>query len=460
MKGPVPQISPELLKDLPPVLQTKCTKLIAAYPPSLSTIQELLGFITKNISKTEAANDASKKRKLDTLIESDSSDYVCTIDGLSFTSPARKKFSLRIHENSLHLVSIKEADLIEHSYESEDLAYAFCLPTPEKPKPHWTICLLAKNGKDSIVFGFDDQSANLVITNGETGESNPVSKKLSCKAIILDWIRKALRFDVIEPMNKVFRARRRAGDFHVNCYMKAKDGHLYPLSTGIFFGLKKPIVFLPFSKIARMHMFAPTGRHFNLSIQTFPDADDGADAEEIDFSMIDPEETDGLTNYIEKHSRRFGEGQNVPLDAAGDKSKRENDVSQAMAEIDEEEDEDFVPSDREEVGEEWDSDHDSDASDHVPNSRPSRHDDASDEGSVEEADLESEEEESQEGDTTSASKKPAVVESDSESEDEGENEQDDSGESSPTAEAPPPRGMAAIAARIALETAEKKRARK
>ena len=76
-------------------------------------------------------------------------------------------------------------------------------------------------------------------------------------------------------------------------------GYLFLLSTGIFWGFKKPVAFFAFDNILSVSYTSVLQRTFNLNITTrTSDADEGKDFE---FSMIDQADFVGIDAYVKMH---------------------------------------------------------------------------------------------------------------------------------------------------------------
>jgi hypothetical protein len=78
---------------------------------------------------------------------------------------------------------------------------------------------------------------------------------------------------------------------------------LFFLSTGIFFGFKKPVVFFGFDTIESISYTSVLQRTFNLNIAARTADDEDADEAvvEFEFSMIDQAEYAGIDAYVKRH---------------------------------------------------------------------------------------------------------------------------------------------------------------
>lgn len=78
-------------------------------------------------------------------------------------------------------------------------------------------------------------------------------------------------------------------------------GYLFFLSTGIFFGFKKPLVFFAFEDIESISYTSVLQRTFNLNIATRSASNPEAEPQEFELSMIDQADFSGIDTYIKKH---------------------------------------------------------------------------------------------------------------------------------------------------------------
>lgn len=76
-------------------------------------------------------------------------------------------------------------------------------------------------------------------------------------------------------------------------------GYLFLLSTGIFFGFKKPLIFFAFENIESISYTSVLQRTFNLNIATRASASE--EIQEFELSMIDQADYAGIDGYIKAH---------------------------------------------------------------------------------------------------------------------------------------------------------------
>ena len=149
-------------------------------------------------------------------------------------------------------------------------------------------------------------------------------------------------------------------------------GYLFFLSTGIFFGFKKPLMFFPFSSIDSISYTSVLQRTFNLVIKAIEPG--SSDAKEYELSMIDQADYAGIDQYIKRHqlndaslaADRRAKAYNVNKDkktetedgemnGSGDGMTELQKAEQALQDAEDEEEEDYEASGGESDGEGEDS---------------------------------------------------------------------------------------------------------
>jgi len=88
---------------------------------------------------------------------------------------------------------------------------------------------------------------------------------------------------------------------HVKAFRGSKDGYLFFLPIGILWGFKKPLMFIPHSRITAVSYVNVLQRTFNLSVEV--DLSEGGQerAEEIEFSMLDQEDFAGIDGFVKRY---------------------------------------------------------------------------------------------------------------------------------------------------------------
>ena len=91
---------------------------------------------------------------------------------------------------------------------------------------------------------------------------------------------------------------------HVKAFRGSKDGYLFFLPTGILWGFKKPLLFLPLDRVVAVSYTSVLQRTFNIVVEVDVGGQDGGGGktEEIEFAMLDQEDYQGINEmYIQRH---------------------------------------------------------------------------------------------------------------------------------------------------------------
>ncbi|KKY28621.1 putative negative regulator of dna transposition [Phaeomoniella chlamydospora] len=249
------------------------------------------------------------------------------VKDVSFSIPQRKKLHLEFSKEIIQLRN-PASGKIEASENIRKFAYAFRLPVPEKAQKQYNYCLIPEYGE-----GIGRQNPNpdttgeiILWTMGQGAPKNAnvldeewVQQLGSSGDNILDGaLNIALStadIKLTQPNDEEFSSAipeaHRKGEtaYHVKAFRGSKDGYLFFLSNGIFFGFKKPLVFFPFDYIQSISYTSVLQRTFNLVISVSLSPDDNSnttgtaipDIEEFEFSMIDQADFAGIDSYIKRH---------------------------------------------------------------------------------------------------------------------------------------------------------------
>jgi hypothetical protein len=156
---------------------------------------------------------------------------------------------------------------------------------------------------------------------------------------------------------------------HVKAFRGSKDGYLFFLPTGILWGFKKPLMFIPLDKIAAISYTSVLQRTFNMVVEV-EGIGEGGGHEEVEFGMLDQEDYGSIdTEYVRRHGlqdrsmaaarkakRQLAEGQKKPdgaqIDGGGDGEADDGlteleragrEAEQALQDEEDEEEEDYDP---------------------------------------------------------------------------------------------------------------------
>lgn len=355
-----------------PNLRQSVEDLIKAYPASARVLERMARYYDNKPSDREA-----KRRKVE---ESNlSSDEVFRLIDISFQLPARKKYNLIITRTRLLLHNPK-TDIIEFQCNLNDISPygGSCVPSPDKATKCNTFTLFLKN-EDCLVFNSQDK-VDMVLKKPDTADEVLGENK---HEIISKLLTQHARVTITQPSKEFFRSTGVSSTTgkvledktHVVAYLKAKDGFLFFLPTGILFGFKKPTLFFPISSLASTVITNITQRTFDLTLTMKPGSQilgssgfrttKEGDDDTVQFSMIEQSEYGGIEAYTKKsgvndHSMAEERKAVVP-------SKKEDDEKKVTKgdedEDSEENDEDFQPSDDDNEPLEYDTDADEEEAD-------------------------------------------------------------------------------------------------
>jgi hypothetical protein len=188
--------------ELPEELQENIRNVITKYPPAKPVFDLVVRFFSEQ--KTKKSSSFSVSAILDKIGQD-----------LSFFLPLRKKMSFNIHESVLSLGNSK--DDIEAVLPLDQISYIFCLPTPLKSGPHYSIILFKTVADDycsapeSIAFGFEDKEPNT--------KDFILNKLLSIPILT--------KKQVFQPSINVFQSSKSRANkpvFYVDAMLKNKEG--------------------------------------------------------------------------------------------------------------------------------------------------------------------------------------------------------------------------------------------
>ncbi|EGS22561.1 putative chaperone protein [Thermochaetoides thermophila DSM 1495] len=213
-----------------------------------------------------------------------------------------------------------------------EIEHAFFLPVPDKSQTQYNYILLPRDSYlptskasgvssdrqaslEPLVFTVPaaaPKAGSIKGTAAKTAEA--FAESYSC---LFHWaLTTSLRaagnesFQLISSDPRVFHSlvkqphRPNEKAVHVKAFRGSKEGFLFFLPTGILWGFKKPLVFLPLDKIAAVSYTNVLRTTFNLVIELDSDVTAGGNAtdKEIEFGMIDQEDYQVINeNYVQRH---------------------------------------------------------------------------------------------------------------------------------------------------------------
>ena len=181
----------------------------------------------------------------------------------------------------------------------------FCLPLPEKAQAQYNFCVLSDTpSTDQILWTVPDTPPK----GGAFKGPDAIQEGKTYRALLISLLNKALKSykkHVIQPDNQEFASQipqaHRKGEkaYHIKAFRGSKDGYLFLLPNGIFWGFKKPLEFLAFDVIESVSYTSVLQRTFNMNIAFRPTAE--ANVQEFEFSMIDQADFAGIDAYVKRH---------------------------------------------------------------------------------------------------------------------------------------------------------------
>ncbi|RCH95120.1 hypothetical protein CU098_010117 [Rhizopus stolonifer] len=348
-----------------PNLRQSVQGLIESYPPSSRIIERLVQYFDNRPSDREA-----KKRKLEST--SLTSDPLLRVVDISFQLPARKKYDLLITSTHLILYN-RKTDTVEFQYDLNDLSPVggACVPTPDKATRCYTFVLFLKK-EDCIVFGTQEKGDIVVRQPESTMTLSAADKHQTLAKLITDHT----RVPITQPSEDYFHSAgvssstgKQEDRPHVVAYLKAKDGFLFFLPTGILFGFKKPTLFFPKENLASNVTTNITQRTFDLTLTLKPGSQilgsSGFKKEEdtVQFSMIEQSEygrIDAYTKRLGLDDQSMNEERKAPTPKVKKDDEYQDDKGKGKQtennEDSDENDDDFEPSDADSDPLEYDTD--------------------------------------------------------------------------------------------------------
>ena len=322
---------------------------------------------------------------------------------LSFSLPQRKKLHLGIAQygtdinSSETTFSIFTRNPATNEMDMEvplsQFAHALRLPVPEKATKQFNFILLPKSdpgvNAEAIIWAVNAgpmKSCNIPnaqFANIAAGSDDVLESALG---FVLRQSNISLSLPTPEEFYSAMPESHRKGDkaYHVKAFRGSKDGYLFFLSDGIFFGFKKPLAFFAFEDVESISYTSVLQRTFNLNIAYRTSSADDANPDaiqEIEFSMLDQVDFLGIDAYIKRNglqdaslaearrAKTLTKGRNALTvnadDAGGDVSENgRTELEKAQQQLNDEEDEeeeDYDPgSDGESEGSGYSEDEDDD----------------------------------------------------------------------------------------------------
>ncbi|KAL1886262.1 hypothetical protein Plec18167_000191 [Paecilomyces lecythidis] len=337
------------------------------------------------------------------------------IQDVSFSVPMRKKLTLEMTAGGYLRARNQTSKQVEFGFHVSKIRHVVAVPVPEKNQRQFNFCVIPWYGDgvnpppdgqpapEAMVWTVADGPPKAAFSGtgqplgaeGETGESL-IRRMLNENLTHTQVVRPDDR-QFVSAMAEAHRKTEKA--YHVKAFRGSKEGYLFFLSTGIFFGFKKPLVFFAFEDIESISYTSVLQRTFNLNIATRSTSNPEAEPEEFELSMIDQADFSGIDTYIKKHglqdaslaeARRAKKyNVNAPKNeeaavANGEGEEEESELQKAQRELEDQEDEEEEDYD---PGSEGESDGSGTSSDEDDDDEEGEGEEGEEEGDDEGADL-------------------------------------------------------------------------
>ncbi|RYP64174.1 hypothetical protein DL770_009239 [Monosporascus sp. CRB-9-2] len=318
-------------------------------PARIKLFNEIASYVQEQLGNAESSEPTHKRRRVDIqpsqngtasntngVATAMSAEDVAVertlleIKDISVSIPQRKKFDICFTAKHLYARAPNTTSPIPGIiYAWKDIEYAFYLPVPEKSQVQHNYVLFPRNSYlpsrdsassvDPLVFTVSAGAPKPGSIGGaNAGAASAVSDSY---ATLFHWgINKCLQAagDVkvvaADPsrFHSVIRQAHRPKEqaVHVKAFRGSKDGYLFFLESGILWGFKKPLLFIPLDRIAAISYTSVLQRTFNMVVEVFTgnknDAGNGEgeedETEEIEFAMLDQEDYAGINEtYVARH---------------------------------------------------------------------------------------------------------------------------------------------------------------
>ena len=284
--------------------------------------------VASSLDGSPAAEPPSKKRKLDEPVTNGQQAQPAASGGprrilleareVTFTLPLRKKLHLGIVQYGSSLedkdgtfaiqARNPATNQVEFEHPTSSFSYALRLPVPEKNQKQYNFCLLPSTEKASSVEPIiwtvnHGPLKSCKIEDPDLAKIAPGPDDVLENALnhVLQKTGLKLTLPSEQEFASAIRESHRKSDiaYHVKAFRGSKEGYLFFLDNGIFFGFKKPLSFFPFSEIESISYTSVLQRTFNLNITIRPSAD--AEVQDIEYSMLDQQDFAGIDAYVKNH---------------------------------------------------------------------------------------------------------------------------------------------------------------
>ncbi|KAK3490070.1 hypothetical protein B0T13DRAFT_479988 [Neurospora crassa] len=347
--GLVFQSRPDILKGI---------QEAADSPARIDLFNNIASFVYERIADNTSEEPATKRRRVEAqtsgpngaahpiagsqaaVLGADAAaaePVLLEIKDISVSVPQRKKYDLCFTKNFLYArASGSRVPVQGIVYPWKDIEHAFYLPVPDKSQVQHNYVLLPRNSYlpttksqqsadqqtqqqttaplEPLVFTIPSTAPKPgTITGPSAAAAAPVSDSY---ATLFHWaLTTSLHAagnhacELVSSDPKVFHSvarqayRPQEKAVHVKAFRGSKGGFLFFLPTGILWGFKKPLLFLPLDKIVAVSYTSVLQRTFNIVVELEGGGEGSEEGgQEIEFSMLDQEDYAGIDqSYVRRH---------------------------------------------------------------------------------------------------------------------------------------------------------------
>ncbi|KND86575.1 Histone chaperone [Tolypocladium ophioglossoides CBS 100239] len=331
-------------------------KRAADSPGRIALFNEITGHIYDQLH--DSGEPAQKRRRVDAAQANgaaapsgpgDAADETVLLEvkEISVSAPQRKKFELCLTQNFLYARAPGTvAPVSGITYAWRDIEeYIFYLPVPDKAQVQHNYVLFPRG--TSLPSKTNPPTAEpLVFTAPSTapkegtiggGLAGPAAAVSDTYRSLFHWAfdkRLKAAGNTVElisadpsKFHSVIRQAHRPNEkaVHVGGFRGSKDGYLFFLEKGILWGFKKPLIFIPLSRIAAISYTSILQITFNIVVEVF--SGEGEDTDELEFGMLDQQDYGGIDNYIKLNrlqDRSMAEQRKGKLQLAENRGPKKN----------------------------------------------------------------------------------------------------------------------------------------
>ncbi|TLS21433.1 uncharacterized protein PpBr36_10125 [Pyricularia pennisetigena] len=337
-------------------------KEAADSPARVDLFNKIAAFVLEQLTTDAADQPVSKRRRVDVdqtngtpnghvktegasstdvVAEAAAEELQLEIKDVSVSIPQRKKYNLCLTKHFIFARNNADPKPVAGMvWRWEDIEHVFYLPVPEKTQQQFNYVFLPRGtylptSNNQSATGAKPQQPSPSAAAAEpllftiplaAPKPGSLAGKVAAQAQVaadsysslVNWAvpqflrAAATRLGLSSPVEIVasdpkqfasaVRQSHRPSEkaVHVKAFRGSKDGYLFFLRTGILWGFKKPLVFLPLDRIVSVSYTSVLQRTFNMVVEV--DVGDGV-TEELEFSMLDQEDYGGINqDYVHKYN--------------------------------------------------------------------------------------------------------------------------------------------------------------